>query len=198
MVAVYRSILFGRRLATSIRGGASVSEAHGASSTHAYIHIACTTTVTHYGGSLYLNVSGPDVVRRVLGFFRIISYKRYPTTSSLRRHSLCHSETEYCAHQRKSAFRHLAWSPPAIHASTRRRRKCGRRHLAGCKAPGQLKCDFQGASDPTSRAHAHLRMCHVAGGGESGHASAGTWRSATPQAGVLNWSSGGDSCDGGA
>ena len=62
-------------------------------------------TGADYGGSLYLNCIVSGRVRRVLEFFRIISYKRYPTTSSLRRHSLCHSETEYCAHQRGSGAR---------------------------------------------------------------------------------------------
>ena len=36
-------------------------------------------TGADYGGSLYLNCIGSGLVRRVLGFFRIISYKRYPT-----------------------------------------------------------------------------------------------------------------------
>jgi hypothetical protein len=55
---------------------------------------------------LYLNyMSRVRRVRQVLGILRIKSYNAIQHTASLRRHSLCHSETSYCAHQRGSGAR---------------------------------------------------------------------------------------------
>jgi hypothetical protein len=108
VVAVFPTALFGHRLATSIRGGASVSKAYVDSSTRAYIPTYIPyDRYTHwieFGAVKFvfeLYVVCPSGAR----ILRIKSYNAIQHTASLRRHSLCHSETSYCAHQRGSGAR---------------------------------------------------------------------------------------------